>query len=550
MVRLSPATSVPWTGSAAGRSGTFTGTLTLPAPAVRTTVSGVFLQRDGEPVGRGLVKVPVSGRVPGAYVTSGISLSAQPPEPVSPPAVPASFTEPEVLALSALAATPHEVGDAVSIDLTEIFPAAPGQEFFVTGLAPGLSVHRLTGLISGTILAENPGVPGLLTVRLAGVSRSIPFHLTVLPYSLRGSYEVLVENGGEPVGKAKLTVTGPRAWSATLHLLGQPARSARGTAVAETTQVVFPSLPALSLPVTGLSFTLSPASDLVSGSVFVGSFAGSSLRGFRLARPGREPAVPVTATFLTSLPDPVDHDLLPAGAGHATGTGDGRGLLPLRGQLGDAVPFTAALNVSQTAQAVVFLQPYRDKASSFFGGILDLGDLALPARGASPDSTPAGLLWRKADDPADLEPAYPDGFGLDAPLAVTAEIGPWKPMPSAEALALALGLDLRELHLGYLAPPTPPAPQTLPDRLSLRPGFTLVRLSPATSVPWTGSAAGRSGTFTGTLTLPAPAVRTTVSGVFLQRDGEPVGRGLVKIPVTGRVPGAYVTSGISLRSQP
>jgi hypothetical protein len=364
---------------------------------------------------------------------------------------------------------------------------------------------------------------------------------------------VLVEDAGAlPVGKAKLTVTAANAWSATLNLRGQPTRTARGTSSASPVLAVFPAIPhanpALALPETRLSFAIAPASgtgasDLVDGSVTSGSFAGATLRGFRLAKTGRSPVQRVTVAWENDAEG--DRTTTPGGTGYATGTLAATGLLPLAAVLGDGQRATLALNLSQTHQAVAFAQPYADKAASFFGGIVTVGDLGAPERGGPTESQPAGLRWRKAAMAAAT--SYRDGFGLGTPLGVTARVDRWVPQPTAEGLALALGLDRRELAVSYTAPPA----GVLPELLGLRPRFGLVRLSPATSVPWAGSANGIVGTFAGTLTLPAPATRTTANGVFLQRAGtdpDLVGLGLVKIPVTGPglPPGSFQTAGLRL----
>jgi hypothetical protein len=462
--------------------------------------------------------------------------------------------------LASLFSPIFHVGDSISLDLGAILgPLPTGQEYVVTGLPRGPTINKTTGLISGTVLAENGESSARLTIKNSVPTRSIPFNLRVLPYPYLGSYEALIEDASVPVGKLRLTVTAPGTWSANLELRGQRVRSARGTFTNIPFTIPFAGIqnrnPALIIPDTLVSVQISPdfgedASDLVSGEIVSGSFDRATLRGFRLIKPGREPRVPVTVAFHTSLSDPIDRAVLPAGIGHATGTGDGRGLLSFRGVLGDAQSFTGALMVSQTNQAVVFLQPYRDKSSSFFGGILGIGDFGLPSRGGTTESTTAGLRWRKYDDPMNRELSYPDGFGLNQPLRVTGEVNRWVPMSTAQGLALSLGLDLREIHVSYLVAPSTLPTQALPELFGLRWGFGLVSLAPFNSVPWSGKANGVAGTFSGNLTLPGPATRTSVSGVFWQEVGDEVGFGLLRIPVTGLgvAPGSFETSAIELRN--
>jgi hypothetical protein len=110
-------------------------------------------------------------------------------------------------------------------------------------------------------------------------------------------------------------------------------------------------------------------------------------------------------------------------------------------------------------------------------------------------------------------------------------------------------LTRHELGVSYIAPPILPSLQALPDRLGVRGTFDLVRLSPFNSVSWTGSAKGNPGTVEGILSLPGPAARSKVNGVFLQRLGSVpklVGLGLVRIPIvgTGLPSGSFETAGI------
>jgi hypothetical protein len=228
----------------------------------------------------------------------------------------------------------------------------------------------------------------------------------------------------------------------------------------------------------------------------------------------------------------------PGGTGFASGALSSAGLLTLRGQLGDATALTTGLNLSQTNQAVVFVQPYTDKVSSFFGGIITIGDLGQPSRGGSIQSQATGLQWRKA--PIALAKSYPAGFGIGSPLAVTGEVSRWVPVLSAEGLALSLGLDLRLIDVSYTAPTA----AVYPSQVALRNTFSLVRIAPSNSVAWTAKATSSAGTFSGNLTLPVPAAKSAVSGVFLQdeRFDTQIGVGVIRIPTDAT--GSFQTAGI------
>jgi hypothetical protein len=465
--------------------------------------------------------------------------------PVLPPNIDQNgngFTELQEHHLAQMAKKFH-VGDTVALDLAAIlYPLPAGHTLSVTGLPKGLSFDPASGVISGKIAAELGSAPVQLVLKKGGkVVGTLVFDLKVDPYKYLGGYEVLVENGGLPVGKALLRVTGPGGYTAALELQGQGKRSAKGAFAnppvgeAQTIEVTFPAgkggVPAAAT----VAFTVRFDSDLVTG----------TLRGFRLAKSGRVPRQPCTVTFETAaLGDRVN---TPGGTGHATGAVSSGAVLALSGVLGDAQALVAGLNLSQTNQAVVFAQPYRDKSASFFGGILTLGDLGLPGRGAASESVTAGLQWRKIANAADL--SYPLGIGVSAPVAVTGRVSRWVPVSTAEALGLSLGLAWREVFPTYTAAPG----GSLPTLLSLNNSFSLLTVAPSVPVVTTLRATGSTGTFSGTMKLPAPAAGTTVRGVLLQDAsfGTQVGAGLIKIPVT-RTPavrGSFETAGIRLGSE-
>jgi hypothetical protein len=349
----------------------------------------------------------------------------------------------------------------------------------------------------------------------------------------------------EPAGKLKVSVASPStrspnpAYSATLEKIGQPKRTGRGTFVAgaspQTITLTFPKLGALDA--TTYELILTEGSDLVTGAQ-TGATPNLVASGFRLVRPGRIPGGNPALTL--SLPPVVAGNRIntPAGIGHATGTVNTQALIPLKGQLGDAQPFTTSLSLSQTNQAVVWLTPYKNKTSAL-GGIITLGDLGIPGRGASLQSAPAFLRWNRVADATAT--SYPPGFG---PLRLNHTVSRWNPVTQAEALAQTLGLQFRSCFANYVAPPD----GVLPVDWLLRDNFTL--FSPFPTPPFTGKASGKTGAFTGTLGLPAPAAKSSISGVLLQAEslGSLVGQGLVKIPITGTglVKGSYQTSGIRL----
>ena len=218
---------------------------------------------------------------------------------------------------------------------------------------------------------------------------SVVFDLSVAPYEFYGKFEALIEDGsGLAVGKAYLFVSKPGTFYATVELQGQKRRSAIGTFVnppVGTVQTIAAAFKASkSILATTVTFEIDSASDLVAG-----THEANTIRGFRLAKAGRAPTQAVTVEFQNDVAG--DRVTTPGGTGYATGKASSKGQLRLKGLLGDAQKLSATFLLSQTNQAVVFVQPYKDKTASFFGGIITVGDLGQPERGGSSESEAAGI---------------------------------------------------------------------------------------------------------------------------------------------------------------
>jgi hypothetical protein len=394
--------------------------------------------------------------------------------------------------------------------------------------APGSS---LNALLSGSISGD---WKLFVTDDLGGLLGSISFWTLEIEFA-------------EPAGKLKVSVASPTtrspnpAYSATLERIGQPKRTGRGTFVAgaspQTVAITFPKLGALDASTYELILT--EGSDLVTGAQ-TGATPNLVATGFRLVRPGRIPGGNPALTL--SLPPVFAGDRIntPAGIGHATGTVNAQALIPLKGQLGDAQPFTTSLNLSQTNQAVVWLTPYKNKTSAL-GGIINIGDLGIPGRGASLQSATPVLRWNRVADATAT--SYPAGFG---PLNLGSNVSRWNPVTQAEALAQSLGLKFRHVSVSYTSPPPV---GVLPMEWSLRDNFSFLAF-PAVP-PLAAKAAAKTGAFTGTLGLPAPAAKSSISGVLLQDEslGSLVGQGLIKVPITAPVKGSFQTFGVELRNE-
>jgi len=154
----------------------------------------------------------------------------------------------------------------------------------------------------------------------------------------------------------------------------------------------------------------------------------------------------------------------------------------------------------------------------------------------------AQLRWYRAGDATAT--SYPAGFPEQELRVRGSE---WDVPASAAGMAALLELSSRRIYLGY---GILPSGSVFPGVWSLRDRYSLVAMSPSNAVPWRGSVNRALGTFGGTLTLPVPAARTWVSGVFHpDGPGSDIGYGLIRIPIAGPVRGSYETTGIVLRKE-
>lgn len=456
------------------------------------------------------------------------------------------FTQTEAATVRALPRR-FVLGDLVNLDLS--FLSTTGAEkISVLGLPKGLMFDPVTKRITGTLagfLGEGPVEIRVMDGKL--IARALLFNLTVSPHPFQGAYTALLETSGAaplPTGMVKLLVTSTGAYTATLNLAGQTARSAKGsfTATAGATQQTI-SIPFLAgknnvPPATTIQMTLPAAgsSDLVTGNR---DGVSETLRGFRLAQAAKIPGATQKFTLAMVSAAPGDGVQVPAGTGTLTGTVDSKGVVKMTGFTGDAQTVTASFDLSQTHQAVFWTQPYKNKGS-YLGGIMALGNLGLADRALSAESLTAGLKWFKQPD--STEKAYPSGFSAQS---LEARASNWITAPNALALAESLGLEFSEIGASYS---NPLAVTGLPTRFRLSEKFALMRIAPNAAVPWQGKATATSGVFAGSLTLPNGA--GGVNGVFLQESssGAAVGAGLVRVqlPVSPTTPkGSFQTIGIA-----
>ena len=331
------------------------------------------------------------------------------------------------------------------------------------------------------------------------VLRTFVYDLAVEPFKTAGSYELLLEEAGLPVGKLKVTVASPTkrspnpAYTATLERLGEPRRIARGsflaTASPQTITLVFPTFRTIYPAVT---YDLLVTTGMETVTAATNPASAQTGRGFRLALASQTPGGNQSLTLSLAPAVPGNRVSTPGGIGHATGFARSNGQVRLRGLLGDGQVFSATL----------LLTPYRDKMS-YLGGIVTIGDLAVPERSETAGAEEAGLKWKREPDPR--AKSYPNGFG---PLDLSALASRWYAMRSAEALAQSLGLEFRIFEVRYVAPTM----DVLPARWSLRDNYTLLPVFPPQLSGHTWAAFPRH---------PLPSARRAAAGRRVWRTDRP-----------------------------
>jgi len=444
------------------------------------------------------------------------------------------------------------VGDFIDLDLSVWL--SPGQIARLVGKLPaGLRFDPTTGRLSGVITGRDGSYDlqlQLLEGRTVVGTVALPLAIGAFPARLLAGYEALLETAeGQPFGIARLAVTKPGAWTGNVNLLGQPRRTAKGTFAlhpGEQQAVISMVFKATRvLPELRVTLNLDADSAVLSGDCEDGvSFEGEA-RGVRLAGFGASP--PLTRRLNVALDaGPQDGIAYPAGIGWGRGNVNKSGTVMVKGQLGDAQAATFAMKMAANGQALMWAQPYRNKAS-FFGGVMDLPDLGQPEPATQRHAL--GATWFKAADVR--EKSYADGFAEPLQVNVLSEgfISARNALELGETLGLTDMTLNWEVEGGGLSNGIGSLP-TLPLTFDLQSNFSLRVAAPADSVVWKGKLGKADGSLTGTLTLPLGAEhlagKAAVSGVLLPTTNGVIGTGLIRVPVAG-VKGAFRTSSILLQ---
>jgi len=443
------------------------------------------------------------------------------------------------------------IGDFLDLDLAKL--AGDGETLRLVGKLPnGVRFDRVTGRLTGLI----GGQPGLFDLQVlisdgAGGLRAVNLRLGLeaFPARLLAGYEALLENeGGLPMGIIRLNVSKPSTWTANMDFLGTGRRASKGTFILESgeqrTQIPMVFKANKTSPELRITLTLDADSPEIVGE-FDNDLLAGGVSGFRLVNFGGSPpdVRRINAALDAGVQDGIAY---PAGLGWLKGTVNKSGAVNLRGQLGDTRPLVVTTRLSATGQALVWAQPYPEKAASFFGGVFSMPNVGQPAAVAT--ALESGSYWFKAANPK--EKAYEAGFA--GPLLVTALTSGFVPVKTAPELEALFGLTnstlLMEIEGGGLSNALGAEPKLM-EAWTLAPNFALLSTDP-NAARWTGRIVKADGGVTGSLVLPVGAAnlagKAVVNGVLLPNhevDEGVIGAGLIKVPVPG-VKGAFRTSSL------
>ncbi len=465
------------------------------------------------------------------------------------------LTDIEEIMLGGNPTTRLRVGERVNLNLG--LYAQAGQTLKIVGrLPPGLTFNattkQLTGVLGGTAAFYDLQLQVLVGGKIVKTI-IVPLVVEAFPARLLGSYEALLETATDvPQGIVRVTVTQSGLWSATLDLRGTARRSSKGSfeLMSGSRQVSLPMVfkSSRTTPEVTVQMILDIDSPQVTGT-HTGTASNGAVRGMRMATFG---ASPPTTRRMNVVLDAGTQDgvAYPAGLGWAKGTVTNKGAVNLAGELGDGQKMTLSLRLGVTGQSLAWVQPYKNKVDSYFGGVLPVPNVGQPA--AMTPALESGAVWFKAADAKEL--SYDTGFA--APLPVSAIATAFDPVKTAVELESLFGLTASTLNVeieGAGLSSTTGVPIVLPTAFKLATTFSLTTFAPVNGppVPWTGKINKADGGLTGTLTLPASANtlpgKAAATGILLRglTDGT-IGGGIVRVSVPGKK-GQFRTASLLLQ---
>jgi hypothetical protein len=238
-----------------------------------------------------------------------------------------------------------------------------------TGLPPGLTINRTTGLISGTPTAAGDFDRVLITAtNQFGRSTSTAYIISIQPFPLAaiGAFTGFFDRFGSTTnglgGRFDLVTASTGAYTATVTV-GKTKTTSRG--FLSTTG----ANPSATISVLGnaIQFTIDSNTGAIIGNAPLGSMLSAALIGW----PNRPQTDRVgVCNFAASSPNPpVDR---PQGASHGSLNIPARGLTKIAGRTADGTAFTSSSALGKNGELLIYQALY--KAPGTFCGVLNIAD--------------------------------------------------------------------------------------------------------------------------------------------------------------------------------
>ncbi|MFA6961514.1 MAG: hypothetical protein WC205_12235 [Opitutaceae bacterium] len=488
-----------------------------------------------------------------------------------------SYSRATKLVITEFAPLTTTVGGSDSLDLTNGLPPPSGTTYYVNKLPKGFVLDAVTGQITtSTTVTPKPGsyivTYGTSTTGSNGkpvksAANTVLIVVSALSADLSGGFEALLEEPSLslPAGKVELLInsttgaitgklTSPSetkiyalksklALNSTYDLGSASIIISRGKNLAPYRLDIDINATSPGNPVLSASLKQLDSSNVVTATL------SDTTSGVKLATYTTTSPTPWQGKYNLVLNDPSS---APVNLGMLTppeGTGYGyatilaaKGLLTIKGKLGDGTSLTASLAPSADGSYRWYVKPY--KTGGFFGGWIEF----VPVSGITAPYKVSGtsdseLYWQKSTGTT-KDKTYRAGFG---PIGITATARLWT--APASGLNTALGLTNGALNSTFTSANLPGGDTALlPTALTLdNSNKIVVELPAANTDKFSAKVVTSTGAFTASLTLQ-DARKVTVEGVLLQQTGPlttgtVIGEGFFTIPsltkgnesVTGRI---------------
>jgi hypothetical protein len=426
------------------------------------------------------------------------------------------------------------------------------------GIDTAAGVLTAPFLLTTTAKVNSPG--GFYAIKSSGGAASNYFFIhrsgVMMVESFAGPYEALLLDGFNlPVGKLNVTVASSSksftgklctaSEAASLSLSGLVTtdldnEQCNGTASVQRNGARY-----------DVSFWVPLNGDMSASITRDDAFESSASNGCKLLVLPRNAKVAYAGASTVVLEPGLPADeAVPVGAGWAQATTSTKGLLTLKGKLGDGTAFTAASSPDGQADPGyrLFVQPYKAaRSGAYLAGAFRM-EVSSSAVGAREMRGVAGapLTWMKEGLPADS--SYRTSFG---PVTTTMTLDPWLKPAESNTLAVLLGLTGGTFRVEHSDTESLSDPN-LPSSVALSAKNVVSVLLPQTAPPnitkWKTTINASLGTFTGSFELLDITEKRTVpfSGVLRQPVSGAdtlIGDGHFMLPALKTAPGNEKVSG-------